>query len=103
MIKNASELLALGALKTAEVTVCGAKLRIREMSVGAWRKIAEAKDARTSACLMVQLCAIGPDGSPLFSAEQSAELEDLRPEVIDGIASEILKLSGIKEEGPKKG
>lgn len=101
MIKSAAELLKAGSLRTADITVCGAKIRVREMSVAAWRKVAQL-DNRAGSAVMVQMCAIDPNGAPLFSEDQVGDIDSmLRPEMIDGITTEILKLSGVGGEEKK--
>ena len=50
---------------------------------------------------MVADCVIGADGAPLFAGNEQGT-EELRPEMLDAISAEILKLSGIKDD-PGKG
>lgn len=97
MITSFSELIAAGALRTAAITVCGEELTIRELSVAQRNAMVEqqARDPKALAVFLVQTCAVAPDGSALVSPDQAAQLAELRPDLVDGIAGEVVKLSGL--------
>jgi len=97
MITSAADLFKAAALRTKVVKVCGHEITIRELSVGARLRLAEA-DKKQTPSILVQECAVTPDGNPLLTDEETAKLANLSPEFIDGIAGEVLKLSSGKEE-----
>ena len=97
MISTAAELFKAGALRTKVVNVCGHEITIRELSVGARLRLAEA-DKKQTPSILVQEGAVTPEGQPLLTDEETAKLAELSPELIDGIAGEVLKLSAGKEE-----
>lgn len=105
MIRSLSDLLAAGALKRKTITVQGQELCIRELSVEARRRFVEStnKDATSCGAVLVELCVVDPDtGAPIVPASEAAKLVELAPALVDGIAREVLALSGMGDDpGPK--
>lgn len=97
MIKTGAELLAAGALRTAVVEVCGITVRIQEVSVAQRRRMAEvsASDPKAVGVLLTEMCTLAPEGGPLLTPEEAAQLSELRPDLVDGIGAEVLRLSGV--------
>lgn len=103
MISNASEFLALSALKRSKVTVMGQEIHFRELSVAEREKMI--KVAATSAAegetYLLSTCVLSPEGTQLFKEDQAAELAKVSPAVVDEVAAAIMVLSGLKDPNPK--
>ena len=97
MIKSALEFMALAALKREQVEVRGQTVHIRELSVADRDRLLkfEAGNATAIPAFLVAQCAVTPEGAPLFSAEEAAQLAQAAPEVVDAVAAAIMKLSGL--------
>lgn len=102
MVANAAEFMRLAAARTGTVEVRGGTVHIKEMTVADRRKFLDSvKDDPTAGpTALVQMCAITPDGKPLFSADEAASLASAAPEVVDAVAAAVLRLSGL--EGDEK-
>lgn len=92
MIKTAGELLAAGALRTKVVEVCGTQVTIRELSVRQRAGLSKVEKERAAAYI-VQQAVIGQDGQALFADTALDQLESLRPELVDGIAAAVMRMS----------
>lgn len=92
MIKSAAELLAAGALRTKVVEVCGMQVTIRELSVRQRAGLTKVEKERAAAYI-VQHAVVGPDGQALFADTALEQLEGLRPELVDGIAAAVMRMS----------
>jgi hypothetical protein len=102
MIKSASEFLALSALKRGKVEVRGSDVHFREVAAGERGQVLAAynRDPAEAGVLIVALCVTDPDGKQLFTKEQAVEVAKAAPEVVDVIAREVMKLSGM-DDSPK--
>ena len=103
MIKTASEFFALACLKRDKVEVRGQVVHIRELSVAERGRVLEIgeKSRADLPAFLDATCAVTPDGAPLFTAEQAAEIAKAAPEVVDSVAAAIMRLSGLIEADPK--
>jgi hypothetical protein len=101
MIKSASDFLAFSALKRGKVEVRGTEVHFREIAAGERHLVISTynRDPSEAGVLLVALCVTDPDGKPLFTKEQASEIK-VSPEVVDAIAREVMKLSGM-EDDPK--
>lgn len=105
MIKTAVEFLALSALKRGKVKVRGSEVHFRELSVaerGKMLEIAERNAAEAPAWLVVT-CVTTPEGEPLFTDGQAAEIAKSAPEVVDAVAAAVMQLSGLAGQVDPKG
>ena len=104
---NAQEFLALGTAKRTTITVEGAEVTVRELSVADRAAVLALRetDPGNVPGLVVRLCAINPDGSAMFTAAQDAAIAALRPAVIDAVAAAVMRLGGMMadEADEKKG
>ena len=102
MIKSAAEFLKAGSLRTEVVTVRDVQVKVREMSVSERKRFVDATkaDPLISSALIVAMCAVGEDGTPLFGESAIDQITQLAPELIDTLAKAVMKVSGIeiKEE-----
>jgi hypothetical protein len=106
MIKTAVEFLALSALRRSKIKVRGQEVHFRELSVAERGRLLEVagKDSANAPATLVALCATTPEGEPLFTEAQVADVAKAAPEVIDAVAQAIMRLSGMTaEEADPKG
>lgn len=103
MIKSAADLIAAASLRTAVVDVCGVQITVRELSVADRGRMIAAASGNPAqlAALVVQMGAVSPDGTPLFSADEVQQVAALRSDLISGIMAAVLKISGLSETPPK--
>lgn len=107
MIKTANDFMVLSALKRSKVKVRGGEVHFRELSVaerGKMLKAAQDNPLEVPAWLVAN-CVTTPEGEPMFSEAQAAEVLKAAPEVVDAVASAVLRLSGMgpEELDPKNG
>lgn len=104
MIKNLAELFAAGALRSRAVEVCGVSVKVRELSVANRAEIVRLseKDPAAVPQAVVRMCVLGEGDALLFGADADDQVAQLRPELVDGLAQEIMRLSGLVEP-PGKG
>lgn len=103
-VRSIGELIAAGALRRKTVTVRGVSLCIRELSVDGRRRFTESASTASWGSVLAELCVVDPDtGLPIIGSEDAAKLLELSPELVDGIAREVLELCGMgkKDDGPK--
>jgi hypothetical protein len=100
MIKTAVEFLALSTLKRGSVKVRGQEVHFRELSVAERGKLLDVagKDSANAPATLVALCATTPEGGPLFTEAQVADIAKSSPGVIDIVAQAIMRLSGMMAE-----
>jgi len=107
MTINATQFLALGTAKRTTITVEGAELTVRELSVADRSAVLALRETDPSGvpALVVRLCAINPDGTPMFTSAQDAAIAALRPAIVDAVASAVMRLGGMMtdEADEKKG
>lgn len=107
MTIDAKQFLALGTAKRTTVVIEGAELTVRELSVGDRSAVLamRASDPGGVPALVVRLCAINPDGTPMFTTAQDAAIAALRPAIIDAVAAAVMRLGGMMtdEDAEKKG
>jgi hypothetical protein len=92
MITSAAELFKAAGLKTKTVNVLGSEITIRELSVGARLRLADA-DKKSAAQVLISESLVTPDGKPLLTPEDAAKLTELSADFVDAVAAEILKFS----------
>lgn len=100
-IKTSSDLFAAAALRTELVTVEGATVQIRELSLTARDAFMAAVKAEGQAAAVVSVLKHGVlngDGAPLLTDEDAAQLAEGSPRVAEGLTREILDLSGLGED-----
>lgn len=102
MISSASEFLTLAKLKRSKVEVNGNEVNIRELTVAEREKMIQlaGKSSSEAQVYLLKCCVTNPEGQPLFTDEQAAELAHAAPKVVDSVGSAILVLSGL--EGDSK-
>lgn len=98
MISSASDLFKAAALRRKTITVLGHEVTIRELSVGARMRLAEA-DGKKAASVLVRESLIAPDGSAILSQDEAEKLSELSAEFVDAVAAEILKFSVPEKKG----
>jgi len=105
MTLTAAEFLTLGAARQVAVQLDGGEILVRELSVSDRSLVlamSEVDKARVPA-LVVRLCSINPDGTPMFNAGQDDAIAALRPDVVDAVARAVMLLGGMMvEEGEEK-
>lgn len=105
MTLTAAEFLTLGAARRVTVQLDGGEILVRELSVADRSLVlalSQTDKARVPA-LVVRLCAINSDGTPLFDAGQDEAIAALRLDVVDVVAHAVMLLGGMMmEEGGEK-
>lgn len=101
---TATEFLALGAPRREVITVDGAKITVRELSVGERAQVLRCAkdDPAILSALLARLCILNPDGTQMFTEADADKLAAMRPEVVDPVARAVMRLSGMASEGDEK-
>lgn len=101
-IVSLDQLLSASALKTKEVTVGAATVRVRELSVDGRDAFLEAVQTKKGnshvARVVIALGVVGPDGDLLLSAEDAEKLADRSGKFVQDLAQQILKFSGLDDD-----
>jgi hypothetical protein len=101
-IVNLDQLLEASALKTKEVTVGAATVRIQELSVDGRDAFLEAVRAKKgnsyTARVVIALGLVGSDGAPLLNAGDAEKLADRSGKFVQDLAQQILKFSGLDDD-----
>jgi hypothetical protein len=88
----------LSNLKSSTIKVRGEEVAIRELTAGQRAQLYTVfKDDPVAAMPLVCAFCARDGGNPMFTAEEAAELP---PDVVDAIANEALKLSGMGGDSP---
>lgn len=101
---NKSELLSLGAARRSRVVVEGGEVLVRELSVGDrahLRSVASGDPAKVPG-LVMRLCVINEDGTPVFGDQDDDAISALRTDFVDAIARAAMRISGMTEDGSEK-
>lgn len=102
LITDAAGLLAAAALKTATVTVRGAELTIRELSIVGREAFLEGHRVSPSQAAIAVLLhgVVCPNTkAPLLTEDQAKALVDSSADFVQELAGAILKVSGLAEGG----
>lgn len=104
MINNASEFFALANIRKDVVEVRGEKVHIRELTAAERGRllVAVRSDPTLGPTFVTGLCALKPDGSPLFTPEEAEKLNESASDVVDKISQAVLKLSRLEDAPPKR-
>lgn len=100
LIIDAAGLLAAAAVKTTTVTVRGATLTIRELSIAgrdAFLAAHEHGSAKAALAVVLHGVVCPESKAPLLTQEQAEALADSSADFIQVVAKAILKVSGLAE------
>lgn len=99
-IADVASLFAAAALRTKVVSIRGADVRIRELSVAARDEFLTAHNESRSAGVAVMLrhAIVDEQGNPLMSQDQAVELVGKSSAFVEPLVKEIVEFSGLGEE-----
>lgn len=100
MINSASDFLALANPRRTTVQVNGSTIHVREMSVKERAEVMRMidKDSGLVPAYLVRCCVTDANGKPLFSESDADKLAAAAPAVVDLVATEVMKLSGMNND-----
>lgn len=105
LVTDAASLLAAAALKTSTVTIRGASLLVRELSLAGREAFMDGhKTSAAKAAIAVLLHGvINPETkAPLLTEEQAEALAESSAEFVQELAGAILKVSGLSDNDTGK-
>ena len=100
MVSTAADFLALANPKRGTVDHQGQLRHVREMSVK--ERSEDLKPIKDSPAMvpayLVRCCVTDANGKPLFSESDADKLAAAAPAVVDLVATEVMKLSGMNSD-----
>jgi len=100
MVSTAADFLALANPKRGTVDHQGQLIHVREMSVKERNEVLKLiKDSPAMVpAYLVRCCVTDAHGKPLFSESDADKLAAAAPAVVDLVATEVMKLSGMNSD-----
>jgi hypothetical protein len=100
MVSTAADFLALANPKRGTVDHQGQLIHVREMSVKERNEVLKLiKDSPAMVpAYLVRCCVTDANGKPLFSESDADKLAAAAPAVVDLVATEVMKLSGMNND-----
>jgi hypothetical protein len=100
MVATAADFLALANPKRGTVDHQGHLIHVREMSVKERNEVLRLiKDSPAMVpAYLVRCCVTDANGKPLFSESDADKLAAAAPAVVDLVATEVMKLSGMNND-----
>ena len=100
MVATAADFLALANPKRGTVDHQGQLIHVREMSVKERNEVLRLiKDSPAMVpAYLVRCCVTDANGKPLFSESDADKLAAAAPAVVDLVATEVMKLSGMNND-----
>jgi len=100
MVATAADFLALANPKRGTVDHQGQLIHVREMSVKERNEVLKLiKDSPAMVpAYLVRCCVTDANGKPLFSESDADKLAAAAPAVVDLVATEVMKLSGMNND-----